>query len=59
MYGNNIVNFQEYTTILNAHTKKVWYLIECTTYIYTPGQKWLLEVLARKKVSKRELLNKA
>ena len=23
MYSNNIVNFQEFTTILNAHTKKV------------------------------------
>ena len=33
MYSNNIVNFQESTTILNACTKKVWKLIECTTYI--------------------------
>ena len=32
MYSNNIVNFQESTTILNACTKKVWKLIECTTY---------------------------
>ena len=32
MYSNNIVNFQESTTILNACTKKkVWKLIECTT----------------------------
>ncbi len=30
MYINNIVNFQESTTILNAHTKKVWKLIVCT-----------------------------
>ena len=30
MYRNNIVNFQEFTTILNAHTKKVWKLIEGT-----------------------------
>ena len=29
-YSNNIVNFQESTTILNATTKKVWKLIECT-----------------------------
>ena len=29
MYSNNIVNFQESTTILNACTKKVWKLIEC------------------------------
>ena len=34
MYSNNILNFQEYTTILNAHTKKVWKLIVCTSYIY-------------------------
>ena len=31
MYSNNIVNFQESTTILNACTKKVWKLIEGTT----------------------------
>ena len=34
MYSNNIVNFQESTTILNACTKKVWKLIEGTMYIY-------------------------
>ena len=34
MYSSNIVNFQESTTILNACTKKVWKLIECTTYSY-------------------------
>ena len=33
MYSNNIVNFQESTTTLNAHRKKAWKLIECTTYI--------------------------
>ena len=33
MYSNNIVNFQESTTILNACTKRFWKLIECTTYI--------------------------
>ena len=33
MYCNNIVNFQESTTILNAHTKKVWKLIVCTSYV--------------------------
>ena len=32
-YSKNIVNFQESTTILNAHTKKVWKLIEGTTYV--------------------------
>ena len=33
MYSNNIVNFQESMTILNACTIKVWKLIECTTYV--------------------------
>ena len=32
MYSNNILNFQESMTILNACTKKVWKRIECTTY---------------------------
>ena len=31
MYRNNILNSQESTTILNACTKKVWNLIECTS----------------------------
>ena len=31
MYSNNILNFQESTTILNDHTKKVWKLIACTS----------------------------
>ena len=34
VYSNNILNFQESTTILNAHTKKVSRLIVCTSYIY-------------------------
>ena len=33
MYRNNILNFPESTTILNAHTKKVWKLI-CPSCIY-------------------------
>ena len=32
MYSNKIPNFQESTTTLNACIKKVWKLIECTTY---------------------------
>ena len=32
MYSNNIVNFQESTTILNV-CSKVWKRIECTTYL--------------------------
>ena len=35
MYSNNILNFQESTTILNACTKKVWNLNEFTTYLKT------------------------
>ena len=34
MYSNKILNFQESTTILNACTKKVWKIIEGTTYIW-------------------------
>ena len=34
MYSNNIMNFQESTTILNARMKRVWKLIVCTSYIY-------------------------
>ena len=33
MDSNNILNFQESTTILNTHTKKVCKLIVCTSYI--------------------------
>ena len=33
MYNNSILNFQESTTILNACTKNVWKLTECTTYM--------------------------
>ena len=36
MYSNNILNFQESTTILNACMKKVWKLIEGTTYVKLP-----------------------
>ena len=34
MYSNIILKFQESTTILNACIKKVWKIIEDTTYIY-------------------------
>ena len=34
IYSNNILNCQESPTILNTCTKKVWKLIEDTTYIY-------------------------
>ena len=33
MYSNNIRNFQQFTTILNTPMKKVWKLIECTSYV--------------------------
>ena len=32
--SNNVVNFQASMIILNAHTKKVWNLIVCPSYIY-------------------------
>ena len=32
--SHNILNFQESMTILNACTKTIWKLIECTTYMY-------------------------
>ena len=35
MYSNNIVNFQEAMIILNACTRQVWKLIECTMYTNT------------------------
>ena len=34
MYSNNILNFQEFTPILNVFTKKVSKLVEGPTYIY-------------------------
>ena len=34
MYSNNILNFQECTTILNAYTKRSWNLLNANTYIY-------------------------
>ena len=40
MYSNNILNSQEFTTILNADTKKVCKLIVCTSYIY-----WILSFI--------------
>ena len=33
IYSNNIVNFQESTTIWKACTKRVWKLFESTTYV--------------------------
>ena len=34
IFSNKIMNFQESTPILNAHTKKAWKLIVCSLYIY-------------------------
>ena len=31
-YSNNILKYLEFTAIINACTKKVWKLIECTSY---------------------------
>ena len=33
MYSKKILHFQESTTILNVHTKKVWKLIVCTSLL--------------------------
>ena len=33
MYSNNILNFQDSTTIVNSYTKKGWKLTEGTTYM--------------------------
>ena len=35
MYSNKILNFQESMLILNARTRKVWKLIECTSHTHT------------------------
>ena len=40
MYINDILNFEESTTILNSYTKKVWKLIEGTSYI-KEGMKYI------------------
>ena len=37
MYSNNILNFQESTTLVKAYIKKVWKLIVCTSYINLHG----------------------
>ena len=37
MCSNNLLNFQESTTILNTRTKKVWKLIVCPSYIMKGG----------------------
>ena len=38
IYSNNILNFKESTPILKAYTKKVWQLIEGTTYLFSDLQ---------------------
>ena len=42
MYGNNILNFQESTTILNACTKKAGNLLK-------PLRKWLQKCIFKEK----------
>ena len=44
-YSNNIMDFQESTTILNARSKKVWKLIICTSYV-REGQSYSTATLA-------------
>ena len=52
MYSNNILNFQESTTILNANTKKVWkhrmYLISLFKDISTFVVDLILKAYCRK-----------
>ena len=48
MYSNNIMNFQESTTKLNACPKKVWKLIECTIYIYNSALSNLQSLICHK-----------
>ena len=36
-YSNNILKYLEFTAIINACTKKVWKLIECTSYNLQAG----------------------
>ena len=33
MYSNHILDFQESMTVLNAHSKNIWKLIVCTSYV--------------------------
>ncbi len=44
MYSNNILNYQESTTILNAHTKKGWKLIVCPSYFTLYFHRFLIDI---------------
>ena len=48
MYSNNILTFQESTTILNVHTKKGWKLIVCTLYMVTISLYTVMRVMTGK-----------
>ena len=39
-YSNNILKYLEFTAIINACTKKVWKLIECTSYHDLESARW-------------------
>ena len=52
LQSNNILNFQESTTILNAWTKKVWKPIECTLYIYIYIYIYKWQLISKCKVKK-------
>ena len=54
MHSNNMVNFQESTPILYACTKKVWKVIEGTTYDNKPHM--ILNCLQMSKIS-NEVIN--
>ena len=44
MYINYILNFQWSTTILNAHTNKVWKPIVCTLFIYWERESKIIKI---------------
>ena len=57
MYSNNILNSQESTTIVNTCTKKVWKLIEGTTYIMFPNL-FLIVPISQKELLSLKILQK-
>ena len=52
IYSNNILNFQESTTILNAHTKNFWKLMVCSSYLL-----WLLKLIWINSLKKNRNVN--
>ena len=57
MYSNNLLNFQESLTILNAHTKKVWELTVFPSYVKTRKEKTQEDSICRLYGSRNETIN--